>query len=425
MQTYTLKLDKRKRYLFLAALLLFGLLLRLLFGYYKVHYFDIDYYIDWSKSVVNDGIFGAYQNLGSRLDYPPVFLFFLYPTGWMMNTPAIFDFEPYRMLALKIVQILFDMGTVLLIYLVLRRQNELLALGGAAVWALNPALIFNCAVWGQTDSLMVFFLLLAFWLLEQDRPIAATVVYAVAGLTKFQSLYFAPVFLLFLFYKRDIKKSLLSFGAGIGTGLVIFFPFMLHSGILLPFEVYLGGLGKWTNVTFNAFNFYAAVGLNNVSDSTPLFGGFTLGMLTTAVTVLIVAGIVLLFLKAANKCPWIFAFLIMETFFLFGGRMHERYQVPVLIFLLIAAVRHRSGKLFGGFTGIAVISFFNQFLLFDYICTFKKTAWAPYYDGMALLISVVNLAFYAFTVTICCQILMKPAAGSASALPAEAEAAPQ
>lgn len=93
LEVFRIKLDKRKIILFLGGVILFGLLIRLLFGYYKVHYFDVDYYIDWSKSVVNDGIFAAYRNLGDRLDYPPVFLFFLYPTGWMMNTPAIYDFE--------------------------------------------------------------------------------------------------------------------------------------------------------------------------------------------------------------------------------------------------------------------------------------------------------------------------------------------
>ena len=187
---------------------------------------------------------------------------------------------------------------------------------------------------------------------------------------------------------------------------------MLHSGVLLPFKVYLGGLGKWTNVTFNAFNFYAAIGLNNVSDATPLFGNFTLAMLTTVITILLIAGILLLFFKVPKKCPWIFAFLIMETLFLFGGRMHERYQVPVLIFLLIAAVRHRSGRLFGSFVGITVICFFNQFLLFDYICTFQKTAWAPYYDNMAVIISVINLIVFCLTFVFCYQILKIPAKAS-------------
>ncbi len=405
METYTLKLDKRRILLFLGCIMLFGLLIRLLFGYYKVHYFDVDYYIDWSQSVVNDGIFAAYKNLGSRLDYPPVFLFFLYPTGWMMNTPVIYDFEPYRMLALKMVQIAFDVATIPLIYKVLQKQNKLLALLMASVWAVNPTSIFNCGVWGQTDSLMIFFLLLAFWLLEQDKPLIATVVYAIAGLTKFQSLYFAPTFLLFLFYKRDLKKSLLSFGAGIGTGILIFLPFMLHSGIMLPFKVYLGGLGKWTTLTYNAFNFYAAIGLNNISDSTEFLPGIPYSALSTVLLIACVVLAVVLFFKARVKCPWLLAFVLMNSIFMFGGRMHERYQIPVLIFLLIAAARHRSGRLFGGFVGITAVSFFNHFLLFDYVCTFKRTEWAPYYDEMTVVLSIVNLILYFITLYFSVRLL--------------------
>ena len=113
---------------------------------------------------------------------------------------------------------------------------------------------------------------------------------------------------------------------------------------------------------------------------------------------------------------------MMETLFLFGGRMHERYQVPVLIFLLIAAVRHRSGRLFGSFVGIAVICFFNQFLLFDYICTFQKTAWAPYYDSMAVVISIINLIFFCLTFVFCYQILKRPAKVSDAMAGTEANA---
>lgn len=414
LEVFRIKLDKRKIILFLGGVILFGLLIRLLFGYYKVHYFDVDYYIDWSKSVVNDGIFAAYRNLGDRLDYPPVFLFFLYPTGWMMNTPAIYDFEPYRMLALKMVQIAFDVATIPLIYMVLQKQNKIPALLAASVWALNPAMIFNCGVWGQTDSLMIFFLLLSFWLLEQDKPVAATIVFAIAGLTKFQSLYFAPVFLLFLFYKRNIKKSLLAFGAGIGTGILIFLPFMFYSGVTLPFEVYLGGLGKWTNLTFNAFNFYAALGWNNISDSTELFPGFPVGVISTILLIACVVIIVLLFLRAPLKCPWLLAFLCMNSIFMFGGRMHERYQVPVLIFLLIAAARHHSGRLFGGFIGIAAVSFFNQFFLFDYICTYQQTAWAPYYSTIVVIISIVNLILYALTLYFSLKIMFQKPSETAS-----------
>lgn len=404
-ETFELRIDRKKIWLYLAAIMVFGLLIRLLFGYYKVHYFDVDYYVDWSKSVVNDGIFAAYKNLGDRLDYPPVFLFFLYPTGWMLNNPDIFNFEPYKMLALKMVQILFDVGNILLVYIVLKKQNKVLALFAASVWALNPALIFNCGVWGQTDSLMIFFLLLAFYLLEDNKPIPATVIYAIAGLTKFQSLYFAPLFLLLLFYKREIRKSLIAFGSGIATGIIIFFPFMLYSGITLPFEVYLGGAGKWQQLTFNAYNFYAAIGLNNVSDQTKVLSFLPLSVISLILTLIVVGVFLYLFITAKNKCPWILGFLLMQGFFIFGGRMHERYQIPVLIFLLIAAVRHRSGKLFGGFAAISIISFLNQFLLFDYICTFQKTAWAPYYDDMTIAISIFNVLLYFVTFYFCMPIL--------------------
>ena len=40
---------------------------------------------------------------------------------------------------------------------------------GAALWAVNPTILYNSAYWGQTDSIMLFLLALAFSLLDNGR----------------------------------------------------------------------------------------------------------------------------------------------------------------------------------------------------------------------------------------------------------------
>ena len=72
---------------FLAALLLSAALVRLILGYTAVHYFDLGYYVDWSSGVLED-FFGAYDRI-ENLDYPPLFLFPLYFTGWVMSDPRV------------------------------------------------------------------------------------------------------------------------------------------------------------------------------------------------------------------------------------------------------------------------------------------------------------------------------------------------
>ena len=61
------------------------------------------------------------------------------------------------MLLIKFWPILFDLLTIAAIYLIFRKRSVFLALCAAAAWAVNPSAIFNCACWGQTDTIMAMF----------------------------------------------------------------------------------------------------------------------------------------------------------------------------------------------------------------------------------------------------------------------------
>ena len=59
----------------------------------------------------------------------------------------------------KLTPNLFDLGTALLIYVFVRKQSSFkLAIAATALYAFNPAVIFNAAVWGQYDAIYTFFL---------------------------------------------------------------------------------------------------------------------------------------------------------------------------------------------------------------------------------------------------------------------------
>ena len=115
---WQIPLTRKQAGVFLAALLLSAALVRLILGYTAVHYFDLGYYVDWSSGVLED-FFGAYDRI-ENLDYPPLFLFPLYFTGWVMSDPRVSEFHPYAMLALKGWQMLFDLALIPMLYLLLR-----------------------------------------------------------------------------------------------------------------------------------------------------------------------------------------------------------------------------------------------------------------------------------------------------------------
>ncbi len=391
-----IKLSRKTITYSLVAIILFALCIRLFAGYTYLHRFDLNYYIAWSTGVHN-GLFDAYEHISS-LDYPPMWLFPMYVVGFFTTNPAVQAAEPYFILALKIFQILFDVAIIPLIYVVLRKKNQIIALLMAATWAVNPAIIVNSSYWGQTDSVMIFLLLVAFWLLEERKMVAAMVWYCIACLTKFQCLYFAPVILLYLFFsKYDVKTVIKSICAGIATVVLTFLPFMLHSGILLPFKVYLGGHGQYKEATLNAFNLYGLFGLNRVSDVTPLFASVTLNHISLFITVVIVALVVYLFFKAPNKSPWLLCFVLMQSIFMLTSRMHERYQIPVLLFSLIAIVIHNNSKLFGVYIVQTFMVFLNEGFLFLKATHGYTVPWLQYYPQIMVVLSGVNLLVYCWT----------------------------
>ena len=398
-------LTKKHIFWFLAALVLSGTLVRFAAAYHRVHYFDLSFYVDWSAGAVKD-LFGVYENV-SNLDYPPLFIFPLYITGKLLEIPWVYELESFKMLALKGWQMLFDIATIPLLYLVLRRHSKLAGLVAASLWTVNPTIIMNSSYWGQTDSIMIFLLLLAFFLLTGHKPVWSGIVMTLACLMKFQSLYFAPLYALYLLTSYRGKKIGQTITAGAGVAIGIFAPFMMRSGWKLPFEIYMGGFEQYPAACLNAFNYYGANGLNYEYADVVLFGNLTAENLSMMIIGLSLMMLLFFYFTASEKSVWLLGFIFMQTIFMFTTRMHERYQIPVLAFGLIACFIHKSLLLFISYMGITVITFISHFIVMENMISYPWTTWMEHYDMIIIVMSMINLAVYLITLWISVRILYR------------------
>ena len=399
MQTDSFSFSRKQAAVCVGTLVLFTGLVRLMLAYATVHYYDVNYYFDWSLGAAAD-FSGVYENV-ANMDYPPLFLYFLYFTGKILENESIQTFHPYVMILLKGWQILFDLAIGVLLYLLFQRRSQMTGLAACAAWLCNPSMICNSSYWGQTDSMMLFFLLASFALLTAQKPEWASVVMALACLAKFQSLYFAPVFLLALVSAFAFRRVLLAAGAGLLTIGAVFFPFLLRSGWDLPFRVYLGGFNSYPAASLNAFNYFSLLGLNRMSAKHKLLGGFSCEMLSWCAILLMLALLVYFYLTAREQSLWLLAFFGMQTIFIFTTRMHERYQVPVLLFCLAGAFTHQSKGLFAGYLVLTCITFANQFVVLQNVLTGgQREAWLSYFDTMMRVGGLVNLLVYAALVVL-------------------------
>ncbi|MBQ9082248.1 MAG: DUF2029 domain-containing protein [Clostridia bacterium] len=389
--------------LFLGMITLSALMGRFLLAMWYTNRFDTDWYLMWAADL-QQGFWNCYDGHVRALDYPPLYLCLLKPVGALLEIDMIANYMPYRMLLIKFWPILFDTAIIPAIYFLFRRENETAALLGACLWAVNPSAIFNCAAWGQTDSIMTLMLLLTFWAFHERRPLYGTFLFALSCLMKMQSLYFAPVVLCVFLRQRDWKGLAKALCIGFGTVVLVFLPFMIASnnyGAIV--QVYFGGFGKYPYVNLNAFNLWGIQGLNWVEDSTVLFGPVTYNMVSTFLMLFSFAGVMYLHTAAPKANVWLSGALLMQCLFILTTRQHERYQYIVMILLLGAYLTCRHAGLLGLFGGVTFVSFWNQALLLGKNIH-SDAPWVSAFPSLQSLGSVINVLLFIVTVVLCVRL---------------------
>lgn len=391
----------------LFVMLIFALFIRLAvsIGYYNEQ--DTLWYRQWAISLP-DGLFNVYSRADAiDLDYPPVYLFFLYILGWIFRFIGTDCHQYILMLLMKLWPVVGDMLCGIALFAVFKKSSPKTGLLAAALWLFNPTTLFNSSFWGQTDQIMCLLLLVSFAALDRDKPLLACWLFAVAGMTKFQCLFFTPVFLVELFVKFRVSTFLKGIATAAGTVAAVFLPFMIGSqNPMLFFDVYLKGQGRYPHCTLNAFNIYGLFDLNWVEDSKFIMGALSLNALSMVLVVLMILCVIAIYLFAHRRSVWVTGFWFMNTLFMFMTRMHERYQFVVLIFILMAALVHKSRKFFYSFVGMSLMTFINQAIpMFSW--NSDNSVFDNYYGGFMFFFSFINLILYIVTTYACFEFMFK------------------
>jgi dolichyl-phosphate-mannose-protein mannosyltransferase len=120
---------------------------------------DVGDYQAWSSQIATFGPAHTYQQ-GFFLDYPPGYLYALWFVGVLAHgIGATGNF--YRVI-IQSPAIVADLALALLMYAFIRRgSHREMAFIAMLMVALNPPLLFDTVVWGQSDSVMTFVTLLS------------------------------------------------------------------------------------------------------------------------------------------------------------------------------------------------------------------------------------------------------------------------
>lgn len=362
----------------------FALLTRLAIAGAYLNAYDTEWNIMWGIELQN-GFYSAYTHVTS-LDYPPLYLYPLSAVGRLMAIDDIAGYPPFRMVAIKFLPCLTDSLTCVVLYRLGSKRARYWGAMAAALWAVNPATIFNCAFWGQTDCVLLCLAAMLFVALGERRVVASGILFAAMCATKLQGLYLAPVvgmemlricfgslhyrkFKLKQVKRYQVMKFLRFAGAVMGTLAVIYLPFMIggaaashdrFAGFFQPLTVYSGGVDKYPYITMNADNLYMLLGMNGVTDDTHLLLGLSASLVGNFFLLASVAAVSAVYVCGKRQSHWLTAYLMMESVFMLTCRQHERYQILTLVMLMGAFLQLADKRLFTVFSLQSAVIFFNQ-----------------------------------------------------------------
>jgi Gpi18-like mannosyltransferase len=380
----------------LAVLLGCALAVRLLLFPLQGYVNDLSTYQYWFSTAATQGIHSFYpyvlQHAG-WIDYPPFNVYIFWVFGSLSQTLSSVD----PVVFIKLAPTIFDLATVGLIYLFLRKQlsfrGTLLA---TAFYAFNPAIIFNVAVWGQFDAIYTFFLVLALVLALKKKPEVSAVVFAVALLTKPQAIALLPLIALLIFKENGLKRVFTSVAAFVATVFVVILPFD-WSGNPVSFlsGIYFGAYDGYQYTSINAFNLWGLFGL-----WVPDGGLYIVGWILFGVFSVFTLYALYKRFHASGELLAVFgAFLLLFAFFMLPTRIHERYLFPALSMLVLLLPFSKKIRLL--YAGLTATLFINQAYVLSFLNagTFighNLMANPPQFDGVVILVSIINLGLFLY-----------------------------
>lgn len=400
--------------------------------------YDMSCFISWGEKLLHEGP-AAFYSADYFADYPPGYLPVLALVAAVRGLLGVEGSSAVGRVLLVLVPALCDCGIAALVYRValhgLKDQAQAWRMGAFAAFC--PLLLFATGVWKQVDAAFVLPLLACFWLLERRRYLPAALLYGVALAIKPQALLAGPVLALcFVLGVADavgqggkavaravgriFGGAALALVVPLAAGLPFYGPVRLVPALI---EKYITTTSGYLYATVNAFNWFAALGGNWTPLDDPLLGSVTWGMagvfniVLVTVAALVLGVVAWLADRKAPRETRRFSPLLLAGFYLvgvftFGHCMHERYLLPGMLLVLLAAARWNDIRLYGAAFGLSITGFLNLAVVYTQVGTddeWLTSATSRLFTQVVGLAETVAFVLLAFTTwTLCRHGLVSP-----------------
>ncbi|HUY27996.1 MAG TPA: phospholipid carrier-dependent glycosyltransferase [Candidatus Binataceae bacterium] len=345
---------------------------------------DVGSYQAWALQISSLGPAHTYQQ-GYFLDYPPGYLYALWVAGIIARfTHATGD-------ALRVIvespAIVADFFLAFTIFAYVRRTSRpSIAYAALLMVALNPALLFDTVVWGQSDSVLTFTMWLSVIAILDDQYEIGWAMAAVSVLVKPQGLMLLPMLAWWTMLETPVWRWVRVGLVGIAVFIIGIAPFQIGHPWNWILDLYTSTAAYYHETSVNAFNLIALLAGLRRQDSGTIAGisWFGLGMSLLAPLYGFVAWIV--WRKRSAQTMVYAAFITVFGFFMVAPRMHERYLYPALVFSIPLALE--STEMLAVFAILTLTTLFNLAYILH---TLQTVVFLDSRDGLAMGASALNV----------------------------------
>ena len=382
---YTTKFPNKKHNI--SIFILCAFLIRIILAlFFKGHETDMSCFNAWSEMLKNNGLSEFYIS-GEFTDYPPGYMYILYLLGFVKDIFG--EGTIFTYVILKLPAIISDILLGLCAYKLCEKYGqERLKYLLFSFFAFNPVAILNSAIWGQVDSVFTLFVVLMLIAITENKMILSYFLFGIAIFIKPQALFYAPV----LFYGildnvvlkdfswKNFNKNLIGGLCAIGLVFLLAIPFGINNVI----SQYIATLGSYNYATVNAYNFWAALGMN----WSEITGGMNFISYSAIVIIVIASGVLFFSNKEKNRYFIVSAFICFSVFML-SVKMHERYAFPVLALLICSyAISSKKEEMYFFFV-FSALQFVNMYhVLFRYT---PQTAFDPFNVAVCVITGIISV----------------------------------
>jgi len=352
---------------------------------------DINTFEAWFNTAAESGL-RTFYNPPNWCDYPPLNIYLFWGFGSLAKALSFFG-TPSMVYLIKLVPNLFDTATAFLIFVFVRKRLDFkTALLTTALYAFNPAVIFNAAVWGQFDAIYTFFLILSLFLIFKSKPKLALAAFMLGVLTKPQSIALAPLMVFLIFRKSNWKGFFTSILLAIATVFAVIIPFEWTNPVDFLGKIYFGAYSTYGETTVNAFNIWAFGGVRQPDTGAT----FLIGWILFAALAVFAVYFVHKRLVVSEELVILFAaFLLFFGFFMLPTRIHERYLFPALSVLALMFPFFKKTRSIYGFLSITCLV--NQAYVLYFL---NSNSFIPSGDFVALAVSSINLIVFLYVLVL-------------------------